>query len=57
MTFNELMSEVVYKFPNNFDGSLSWYFTAVKLDLEARDIIKRMEGSSPQKLQLLEGND
>ncbi len=48
------MGEVRHQLSNNFDGSPSWYYTAVKLDLEAKGIIKRMEGSKPQKLQLPE---
>lgn len=47
--FKELMSEVVLRLPN-FEGSPSWYCTAVKLDLEAKGIIKRIEGSKPQKI-------
>lgn len=31
-------------------GSIGWYTTCVKLDLEVKGIIKRLPGSSPQKL-------
>ena len=31
-------------------GSVSWYTTTVKLDLEAKGKIKRIPGSKPQKL-------
>lgn len=52
ITFKELMNEVVHQLKNNFDGSPSWYCTAVKLDLEAKKEIKRVKGSSPQILTL-----
>ena len=31
-------------------GSVGWYTTSVKLDLEARGLIKRVPGSKPQRL-------
>lgn len=31
-------------------GSVSWYTTTVKLDLEARRELKRVQGSRPQRL-------
>ncbi|MBC7911738.1 MAG: hypothetical protein H7Y30_14630 [Pyrinomonadaceae bacterium] len=34
------------------DASVPWYATVVKLDLEARGLIKRVPGSQPQMLQL-----
>jgi hypothetical protein len=34
------------------DASVPWYTTVVKLDLEARGLIKRVPGSQPQLLQL-----
>lgn len=35
-------------------GSVGWYTTTVKLDLEARGLIERVPGSNPQRLRLLE---
>lgn len=55
MTFKELMNEVVNQLSNQFEGSPSWYCTAVKLDLEARNIVKRVNTSSPQILTLSDG--
>jgi hypothetical protein len=33
-------------------GSVSWYTTTVKLDLEVKGEIERIPGSSPQRLRL-----
>ncbi|MDQ8201832.1 hypothetical protein [Pelagicoccus sp. SDUM812003] len=33
-------------------GSASWYTTTVKLDLEAKGIVQRVPGSSPQVIKL-----
>ena len=32
-------------------GSLNWYTTTLKLDLEARGIIERIPGSKPQRVR------
>jgi hypothetical protein len=34
-------------------GSVNWYVTTVKLDLEARKRIERVPGSNPQRLRRL----
>jgi hypothetical protein len=36
------------------EGSISWYVTTVKLDLEARGLIARVPGSHPQRLRMAE---
>ncbi len=51
MPFGELADEVGKQLPN-FDGSIGWYTTTVKLDLEARGLIQRVPKSSPQRLVL-----
>lgn len=38
-----------------FEGATSWYFTTVKLDLEARGILVRVPGKTPQQIMLREG--
>ncbi len=53
LTFRQLQGFVENKLNGNFDGSIGWYYTTVKLDLEARGLIKR-SGNSPQRLQLVE---
>ena len=40
-----------------FEGSVSWYFTTVKLDLEARGVLQRVPGKQPQRIRLQEAGD
>jgi hypothetical protein len=54
ITFRGLVSLVDYNLRNRFEGSISWYVTTVKLDLEARGIIERIPGPGEQKLILKE---
>ena len=55
MMFKELTEEVRSKLGGSFDGSISWYVTTVKLDLEARGVIERIPNSAPQRLRLVAG--
>ena len=50
--FKELPEAVDQKLGGNFDGSISWYVTTVKLDLEARGVVERIPKHSPQRLRL-----
>lgn len=50
--FQELPAEVERWLDGDFDGSISWYVTTIKLDLEARRLIQRVPKSSPQRLRL-----
>ncbi len=52
ITFAELGAAVRVKLAGTFQGSVSWYVTTVKLDLEARGEIARAPQSSPQRLVL-----
>ena len=52
MTFYGLNDEVGHQLEGKFEGSIGWYYTTVKLDLEARGIIKRF-GKSPQTIRLI----
>ncbi len=54
MTFAELNQDVHAQLEASFDGSISWYVTTVKLDLEARKVIERVPGSRPQRLRMVE---
>jgi hypothetical protein len=51
-TFQALNQAVVQKLEGNFEGSIGWYYTTVKLDLEARGEIERISGSKPQTLRI-----
>lgn len=50
--FKDLPAAVEAELHKPFEGSLSWYVTTIKLDLEARGLIERVRGSSPQRLRL-----
>ena len=50
--FKTLREEVKKRLLGDFRGSIGWYFTTVKLDLEARSIIERVPGKKPQILRL-----
>jgi hypothetical protein len=52
ITYHGLVSLVDYNLRNRFEGSVPWYVTTVKLDLEARGVIERVPGSGEQKLSL-----
>ena len=52
LTFAELGDLVEEQLRNNFDGSVTWVFTAVKLDMAARgEIIRRVPKSSSQMIE------
>lgn len=51
-TFRSLKAEVTKDLKGKFEGSIGWYYTTVKLDLEARKLIKRVDSKSPQRLTL-----
>ena len=50
--FKDLPHEVEKSLKGKFGGSISWYVTTVKLDLEARNVIERIAGVFPQRLRL-----
>ena len=54
ITFKDLAQDVRTGLADRFDGSISWYVTTVKLDLEARGLIERVPKSRPQRLRLVE---
>ena len=53
MTFMNLSRAVEKEVNGNFDGSVMWYVTTVKLDLEARGEVKRVPNSRPQLVRLV----
>jgi hypothetical protein len=48
ITFMKLSRAVEKEVNGSFDGSVMWYVTTVKLDMEARGEIKRVPNSRPQ---------
>lgn len=57
VTYSDLLQAVTKEFETNkikFEGSLGWYLEWVKLDLEARQIIKKIPKTMPQKFLLAE---
>lgn len=53
MTFMKLSRAVEKEVRGKFDGSVMWYVTTVKLDLEARGEVKRVPNSRPQLVRLV----
>ena len=52
ITFMNLSRAVEKEVNGKFDGSVIWYVTTVKLDMEARGEIKRVPSSRPQLVKL-----
>ena len=52
ITFMNLSRAVEKEVNGSFDGSVTWYVTTVKLDMEARGEIKRVTNSRPQLVRL-----
>ncbi len=53
MTFMALARAVEKDLRGTFEGSVTWYVTTVKLDLEARGTLKRVPNSRPQLVRLV----
>ena len=53
IAFKDLRNAVAEHLSEPFDGSVSWYTTTVKLDLEARGLIERIPDRTPQHLRLI----
>ena len=52
LTFAQLTEQVRDNLGDSFDGSINWYVTSVKLDLEARGVVERLPKTRPQQLRL-----
>lgn len=52
MSFAELGRAVETALAGSFEGSVMWYYTTVKLDLEARGELQRVPGRRPQRVRL-----
>ncbi|NWF68463.1 MAG: hypothetical protein HXY40_05205 [Chloroflexi bacterium] len=53
LKFQELAKIVEEKLSGRFDGSILWYMTAVKLDMEVKKEIERVPGTRPHLLRLV----
>ena len=53
MTFMALSRAVEKDVNGKFEGSVTWYVTTVKLDLEARGAVKRVPNSRPQLVKFV----
>ena len=49
--FKDLSAAVESHLEDSFEGSVGWWTTTVKLDLEARGLLERANGASPQQLR------
>jgi hypothetical protein len=52
ITFMNLARAVEKEVNGTFEGSVTWYVTTVKLDMEARGEVKRVLNSRPQLVKL-----
>ena len=52
VTFTQLGAFVQREIEGELEGSVSWYYTTVKLDLEARGEIERTGSGSPHRIRL-----
>jgi hypothetical protein len=52
LTFKQLGDLVANELHETFTSSVQWYYTTVKLDLEARGELKRVPNSRPQLIEL-----
>jgi hypothetical protein len=52
MTFTQLSDMVEEQLQEDFDGSVMWCFTTVKLDMETRGELRRVPKSKPQLIEL-----
>ena len=51
LTHTQMFAALQRRLSGRFDGNISWYGEGVKLDLEARKIIRRTD-STPQRYRL-----
>ncbi|MBD3219523.1 MAG: hypothetical protein GF310_14730 [candidate division Zixibacteria bacterium] len=51
--FKELHKAVANKLDTDFDGSIPWYTTTIKLHMEHQGLIERVPSKHPQHLRLI----
>lgn len=52
LSFTRLGNLLEEQLLKTFDGSVMWYYTTVKLDLEARGVIRRIPNTEPQLIEI-----
>ncbi len=52
LSFTKLGNLLEDQLLKTFDGSVMWYYTTVKLDMEARGEIRRVPRTSPQLIEI-----
>ena len=52
LPFEKLGNMLEEQLLKKFDGPVIWYYTTVKLDLEARGVIRRIPNSEPQRIEI-----
>lgn len=52
LSYQDAVARVQFALTGKFDGSIEWYFNAVKHDLEARGILVRTTKSSPVRYRI-----
>lgn len=53
ISYKELVGYTRERLKDTFEGSITWYVTAVKLDIEARGLIKRFTKNKLQHIELV----
>jgi hypothetical protein len=53
MTFTQLGALVEEQLHTTFTGSIMWYYTTVKLDMDARGEVRRVPNSRPQLIEVV----
>ncbi|UZO79686.1 hypothetical protein NBT05_12065 [Aquimarina sp. ERC-38] len=54
LTYQDLNTRAINELTPTFDGKVGWYLVTVKLDLEARGVIRRIPKTSPHQIELVD---
>ena len=52
LSFTRLGNLLEEQWLKSFDGPIPWYYSTVKLDLEARGVIRRIPNTEPQLIEI-----
>jgi hypothetical protein len=56
LSFTRLGNLLEEQLLKKFEGSVLWYYTTVKLDMEARGEIRHVPNSEPQSIELVQAS-